>query len=121
MPVMLPHSAVIDTNPEIPSWTTFNDITPNGLFSSFSSKDMEPRYSQQPAETPILPAKKAMSWRKRKKHNLVKTRGIYLKPSDHQRRQLIKMTQHEGQSILSVSAKLNIKYTTARNIIQWWQ
>lgn len=65
--------------------------------------------------------KKSGDWRKRKRENLVKSRGFYVKPSDEQRRRLIQMTQVEGMSILSAAGELNIRYTTARNIIQWWQ
>ena len=50
-----------------------------------------------------------------------KTRGFYLKPTDEQRRSLIELTVIGGQSILSASAKLNIRYTTARNIIEWYR
>lgn len=50
-----------------------------------------------------------------------KTRGFYLKPTDEQRRRLIELTVIGGQSILSSSAKLNIRYTTARNIIEWYR
>ena len=34
---------------------------------------------------------------------------------------MIEMTESGGQSILSACSQLNIKYTTARNIISWWR